>query len=86
MNHFGSYPEVTSDYDFTHSFRRNCKVRKWEVIDGSDKRHEITAHYCFNNGDEGLVFRTYPPGAEKTVVVAAFAQGQWKLYKEIING
>lgn len=60
------------------------KLRMWEVVDDRDKEHLIEAHYCFNNGAEGLVFRTYPKGQDKTNIAAAFSQGGWKFYKEIV--
>lgn len=59
------------------------KKREWQVIDHQDRGHIVKAHYCFNNGAEGLVFRTYPPKSDRTVVVATFAQGVWRLFKEI---
>lgn len=60
-------------------------LRKWEVADDKGNHHIIQVHFCFNNGDEGLVFRTYPQGSERTEVTAAFAQGGWKFYKETTN-
>ncbi len=59
-------------------------MKMWQVIDYAGDEHLIEAHFCFNNGDEGLVFRTYPRGEDRTYVVAAFAKGGWQFYKEIM--
>ena len=69
-----------------HSGLRRRKMRKWEVVDGSNKKHVVEAHFMFNNGDEGIIFRYYPPDASRTEVVAMFANGNWKFVKEITNG
>lgn len=64
-------------------------LKKWEVQTlpiGPGQQavtHTIEAHYCFNNGAEGLIFRTYDRNSTKTSVTAAFAAGSWSFYKEV---
>lgn len=66
---------------------RQVPLRSWQVVDGEDAVHDIKAHYGFNNGEEGLIFRKYAnEDAERTDVVAAFAAGHWKFFKETTNG
>lgn len=64
--------------------RDGPKLRTWEVKDTDDVYHEITAHFCFDNAEEGLIFRRYKNDdlEERTTVVASFARGFWKFYKE----
>lgn len=57
--------------------------RKWEVVVDTGEGFEVEAHYGFNNGAEGLVFRSYNQHDDKTHIVAAFSQGCWKRYREI---
>lgn len=81
-----SYPSDDDiGYGYVHRTEKPWKkpIRVWEVIDSEGGRHEIHVHYSFNNGAEGLVFRTYPKGEQKTEITAAFSQIGWKFYKEI---
>lgn len=62
------------------------RMRKYEVVERDGAHHFLEAHYCFNNGDEGLVFRRYDKGEDKSTVVAVFAAGSWAHYKELTDG
>lgn len=68
------------------------RLRSWEVRDAEGVVHILKAHYCFNNdgeqGSGGLVLRRYhhDDTNDRTYVVASFAQGAWKYYKEIEDG
>jgi len=60
-------------------------LRYYEVTDRYGHTHELAAHFCFNNAGEGLIFRRYPEGSDRTEIVAAFAEGSWDMYKEVKN-
>jgi hypothetical protein len=57
-------------------------LRHFIVVDAKGDAHPIDAHYVFNNGGEGLIFRRYPKGSDRSDVTAAFAEGAWLYYKE----
>lgn len=60
-------------------------LKQWHVVDYEGEDHYIVANYCFNNGEEGLIFRRHHDDDpdQRTHIVAAFAQGGWRFYKEI---
>jgi hypothetical protein len=45
--------------------------------------HKIVAQYAFNNGPDGLTFRRGKPPF--TRVVANFAAGEFRFFKEVSN-
>lgn len=63
----------------------NVEPKTWVVTDTDGAVHNVTAHYCFNNNDDGrgLVFRRYEDDDKRnfTEVVAAFAPGHWMKYE-----
>lgn len=63
-------------------------LKQWMVVDYEGEDHVVTAHYCFNNGEEGLLFRRHHDDNpdQRTYIVAAFAQGGWRFYKEVNDG
>lgn len=67
---------------------RPLELKTWYVLDNEDVEHIVVAHYCFNNGAEGLIFRRrqYDDPRERAEVVAAFAPGFWKFYKNAQTG
>lgn len=60
-------------------------TKHWIVQDTDGTLHEVEAHYCFNNNDDGrgLVFRRHEEDDKRnwTEVVAAFAPGHWTKYE-----
>lgn len=68
---------------------RNRRLRRFIVRDVEGIVHEIEAHYCFNNDDDGrglvLRRRLNDDSSERTEVVATFAKGYWTFYKEITD-
>lgn len=65
-------------------YRTPPTLRQWYVRDTNAVEHFIVAHYCFNNGEEGLLFRRHTNDDinNRTEVVASFAQGFWQFYKD----
>lgn len=57
--------------------------RRWIVMDDAGHEYVIDAHFGFNNGAEGLVFRSYNKDDDRTYVVAAFSQSGWKQMREL---
>ena len=82
-----------ADYDHdeygeerVHGVPHKVKLKRWEVVDKDGNAHLVEAHYAFNNGEEGLVFRCrVKPSDEYTSVVAAWGHGFWAFCKEIRN-
>lgn len=70
--------------------RKAPPLREYAVVELDGTEHTILAHFGFDNSDEGkgLVFRRYRDDDRDnfTYVVAAFAQGSYKFWKEIYNG
>jgi hypothetical protein len=66
------------------------RLRTYRVKDDEGIWHEHVAHFGFDNQDEGrgLIFRRYRDDnpANRTYVVASYAQGSWKFYEETQNG
>lgn len=69
-----------------------CQVepKVWRVLDSDGVSHEIVAHFCFNNNDDGrgLVFRRYVDDDKRNRadVVVTFAPGYWNKYEAVSNG
>lgn len=69
---------------YAETVRDPPKLRRWAVR-ANDVVEEVNAHFCFDNGEDGLTFRRYHDDNpdNKTSVVAAYAKGYWQTYKEI---
>ena len=84
MSYHGGIP---FEDDYNRAFKPwKQPLKRWRVEDTQGLVHEIEAHFAFNNGEQGLVFRAYPHKHTKTTVVAAFAHGAWRAFKESIDG
>lgn len=61
-------------------------LRRWQVVMKDGSKHEIEAHFAFDNTGEGagLIFRAYDHrNDEHTYVVASFNRDSWSHYMEI---
>jgi hypothetical protein len=60
------------------------KPRSYVVALPDEQIFKLQAHFAFDNGEGGLLFRRYNDDSieGKTHVVMAFAKGAWSWFKE----